>query len=80
MLVKHRAGIIKSSENHPSVVMYSIENEMRSTGNSIRENEPAKWERYGKHWIKLDDFVRNLRSHKTNSTVQAAMLKEPAML
>ncbi len=77
---KHWAGIIKSSENHPSVVMYSIENEMRSTGNSIRENEPKKWERYGKHWIKLDDFVRNLDPTRPIQHRQAAMLKEPAML
>lgn len=54
------AGLIKVAENHPSVVMYSIENEMQSTAGLIKRDDPEKWERYEDNWKKIGDFVRTL--------------------
>ncbi len=56
----HWSGIIKSAKNHPSVLMYSIENEMHSTGAFMIRTDPEKWDRYQDNWIELGKFVRNL--------------------
>jgi len=53
-------GIVKSAKNHPSVVMYSVENEMQSTGAYLTESDPAKWERYIKHWAEVGQHIKNL--------------------
>ena len=56
----HWKGLVKSFKNHPSVVMYSIENEMLSTGNYLANQDPEKWRRYQDRWIEVGEFVRNL--------------------
>ncbi|MCF8226126.1 MAG: hypothetical protein K9J30_09625 [Bacteroidales bacterium] len=56
----HWAGLVKMFKNHPSVVMYSIENEMLSTGSYLMHQEPEKWRRYQDKWIEVGQFVRNL--------------------
>jgi hypothetical protein len=57
---KQWAGIVKSAKNHPSVVMYSVENEMQSTGAYLTESDPQKWERYVKHWAEVGQYIKNL--------------------
>jgi beta-galactosidase len=56
----HWDGLVKMFKNHPSVVMYSIENEMLSTGAYLEQQDPAKWRRYQDKWIEVGEFVRNL--------------------
>jgi len=56
----HWEGLVKMFKNHPSVVMYSIENEMLSTGAYLMYQEPEKWRRYQDKWIEVGQFVRNL--------------------
>ncbi len=56
----HWGGLVKTFKNHPSVVMYSIENEMLSTGSYLENQDPAKWRRYQDKWIEVGEFVRNL--------------------
>jgi hypothetical protein len=56
----HWEGLTKMYKNHPSVVMYSIENEMLSTGAYLSNQEPEKWRRYQDKWIEVGEFVRNL--------------------
>jgi hypothetical protein len=53
-------GIVKSAKNHPSVVMYSVENEMQSTGSYLVESDPEKWDRYVKNWAKVGQYIKNL--------------------
>lgn len=53
-------GLVKMFKNHPSVVMYSIENEMLSTGSFMIQQDPEKWRRYQDKWIEVGEFVRNL--------------------
>ena len=57
---KHWAGIIKSAKNHPSVIMYSVENEMLSTGSYMAETDPDKWQRYINNWIEVGKHIKNL--------------------
>jgi beta-galactosidase len=54
------SGIVKSAKNHPSVVMYSVENEMMSTGSYLAETDPEKWERYVKRWAEVGQHIKNL--------------------
>ena len=56
----HWAGLVSMFRNHPSVVMYSIENEMLSTGAYLMHQDPDKWRRYQDKWIEVGEFVRNL--------------------
>ena len=56
----HWEGLVKSFKNHPSVVMYSIENEMLSTGSYLINQAPEKWKQYQDKWIEVGQFVRNL--------------------
>ncbi|HDY87729.1 MAG TPA: hypothetical protein ENH82_06365 [bacterium] len=56
----HWAGLTKMFKNHASVVMYSIENEMQSTGGYLIYQDPEKWRRYQDKWIEIGEFVRNL--------------------
>lgn len=56
----HWQGVTKMYKNHPSVVMYSIENEMLSTGSYMINQDPAKWRRYLDKWIEVGQYVRNL--------------------
>ncbi len=56
----HWEGLVKMFKNHPSVVMYSIENEMLSTGSYLMYQDPEKWRRYQDKWIEVGQFVRNL--------------------
>ena len=54
------SGIVKSAKNHPSVVMYSVENEMQSTGSYLVETDPDKWDRYVKNWAEVGQHIKNL--------------------
>jgi len=56
----HWAGLVKEFKNHPSVVMYSIENEMLSTGAYLIHQDPDKWRNYQDKWIEIDEYVRSL--------------------
>jgi len=56
----HWEGLVKMFKNHPSVVMYSIENEMLSTGAYLMVQDPDKWRWYQDKWIEVGQFVRNL--------------------
>ena len=53
-------GIVKSAKNHPSVVMYSVENEMQSTGSYLVESDPEKWDRYVNNWAKVGQYIKSL--------------------
>jgi hypothetical protein len=54
----HWAGIVKSAKNHPSVVMYSLENEMISTARGPEYLDKRR--RYRDNWIKIGQYVRSL--------------------
>ncbi len=52
---KHLTGMVQTSQNHPSVIMYSIENEMIRT-----EDQPARTQAMRKGLVKLGRYVKSL--------------------